>query len=68
MKRKIIGLLVCGLFVTAIIPINTTSGDPENPEIEDRIRDVFGIFGFLPQVFFRHIDHLTSLIDNGNSF
>lgn len=56
MRRKIIALLVCGVCMAVVFPMNTQSGDPENPEIEDNIRDVFGLFGFLPQICFRHID------------
>ena len=39
MRKKIIGILVCTLFITTILPMTTLAGDPENPEIEDELND-----------------------------
>ena len=41
MKRKIIGILVCTLLITTILPITVTAGDEENPEIEDKTFDYY---------------------------
>ena len=56
MKCRIIGIWICVLLITALFPLTTLAGDADNPEITDRTRDVFGLFGFFPQFFFRHID------------
>jgi len=32
MKSKIVGIFVCMLLITTIIPITASAGDPENPE------------------------------------
>jgi hypothetical protein len=39
MKKKIVGLFVCMLLITTILPMTTLAGDPENPEIEDELND-----------------------------
>ena len=39
MKKKIVGLFVCMLLFTTILPITALAGDPENPEITDAIGD-----------------------------
>jgi hypothetical protein len=39
MKIKIVGLFVCMLFITTLIPITALAGDEENPEITDVIGD-----------------------------
>ena len=49
-------MLVCGVLMATIFPLGVIAGDSDDPEVEDRIRDVFGLFGFLPQFFFKHID------------
>lgn len=42
MKKKIIGLFVCMLLITTILPITVLAGDEENPEITDTKGDAFG--------------------------
>lgn len=37
--KKIIGILVCTLFITIIFPINSIAGDQNDPEIVDNIGD-----------------------------
>jgi len=44
MKRKIIGIFICALLITTIIPITAMAGDEQNPEILDETDDLFGIF------------------------
>jgi len=39
MRKKIIGLLVCTLLLTIIIPNLSLAGDPEDPEITDDLGD-----------------------------
>jgi hypothetical protein len=60
--KKIIGILVCALFVAMLFPLGTIAGDSDDSEVEDRIRDVklFGIFSFLPQYLFKHIDIVSA--------
>jgi len=41
MKKKIVGLFVCMLLTTTILPITALAGDPENPEIEDDLNDTY---------------------------
>lgn len=43
MKKKIVGIYVCMLLITTILPITGTviAGDEENPEIEDEAGDRF---------------------------
>jgi hypothetical protein len=62
MEKKIIGILLGTLLITTILPITTSAGDSENPEIKDRILDVklFGIIGGLPQFFFKNIDVVSA--------
>ena len=33
MRKKIVGLFVCMLLITTILPMTTLAGDPENPEV-----------------------------------
>jgi len=42
MKKKIIGLFVCMLFFTTILPITAIAGDENDPEITDNLNDQFG--------------------------
>jgi hypothetical protein len=42
MKTKIVGIFVCMLLITTILPITAIAGDEENPEITDTIGDAFG--------------------------
>ena len=39
MKKKIIGIFVCMLLITTIMPITAIAGDEENPEIVDESDD-----------------------------
>jgi hypothetical protein len=41
MDKKILCIVICGLFITAIFPlaIHVSAGDQENPEIEDELDD-----------------------------
>ncbi len=61
-------MLVCGVLVATILPLGVIAENSDDPEIEDRIRDVFGLFGFLPQFFFKHIDIRSAWFyeDSGN--
>ena len=42
MRKKIIGILICMLLTTTILPMTAFAGDPENPEITDPTGDAFG--------------------------
>jgi hypothetical protein len=42
MKIKIVGIFICMLLITTILPITALAGDEENPEITDTIGDAFG--------------------------
>src|SRR5512136_2939638 len=42
MKKKIIGLFVCMLLVTTLLPITAMAGDENDPEITDNLKDQFG--------------------------
>lgn len=66
MKRKIIGIFVCSLLITTILPITGTviAGDEDDPEITDSERDIVGPleFSVLPNVLypiFHNIDILS---------
>lgn len=41
MKKKIVGLFVCMLLTTTILPLTALAGDPENPEIKDDLNDTY---------------------------
>jgi len=41
MKKKIVGLFVCMLLITTILPMTAMAGDEKNPEIKDKIGDMF---------------------------
>jgi hypothetical protein len=41
-RKKILGLYVCALLITTILPITALAGDEDNPEITDTIGDAFG--------------------------
>ncbi len=64
MKKKIIGIFVCMLLITAILPITgiVIAGSEEDPEVEDRIFDVklFGIFEFPLQIYFKYADVVST--------
>jgi len=53
MKSKIVGIFVCMLLITTIIPMMASAGDPENPELKDGVGDVLGIW---PQQTLKKID------------
>ena len=56
MNKKLVGIMVYGMLIITIVPLTTFAGNADDPEIEDRTRDVLGLFGLLPQFFFKHID------------
>ena len=58
MKIKIVGLFVGMLLMTTILPMTAIAGDPENPEVVDRIRDVklFGLFTIPLQMQYKYVD------------
>lgn len=60
--KKIVVILICMLLITIILPTIASAGDPENPEIEDRILDVklFGIFPFLNQKIVKYSDIISA--------
>jgi hypothetical protein len=64
MRKKIIGLVVCVLMITTLLPITALAGDPENPEVKDRTRDVklFGLFTLVPQFPFAYVDIVSAWI------
>ncbi len=70
MKLKIISFLISMLFVSSIFSMAAIAGDEENPEIEDRMRDVklFGLFPFLPQFNLKYADIISAWIyeEDGN--
>jgi hypothetical protein len=43
MKRKIVGLFVCMLLITTILPITAMAGDENDPEIRDNLNDLWGL-------------------------
>jgi hypothetical protein len=42
MSMKIIGIFVCMLLITTILPITAMAGDENDPEITDNLNDLFG--------------------------
>jgi hypothetical protein len=40
--KKIIGIFICILLTTTVLPMTAIAGDEENPEISDYIGDAFG--------------------------
>ena len=42
MKRKIVGMFVCMLLITTILPLTVMAGDEQHPEIKDIAGDAFG--------------------------
>jgi hypothetical protein len=52
------------LFLFTIFSINVFAGSEEDPEVEDKIRDVklFGIFPFLLQFNFKYVDIISAWI------
>ena len=61
MKKVISSGIVGMLIFTSLLSIGAIAGDEEDPEIEDKRWDVklFGLFGGLPQPYFKHIDIIS---------
>ncbi len=55
MKIQIVGLFVCMLLITTILPIPVMAGSEEDPELEDynenEANDLFGLFARVPGLF-----------------
>jgi hypothetical protein len=80
MKRKIVGLFICMLMITTVIPLTAMAGDENDPEIIDEENDCFGplitlpfqlkflqIFGILPIDSFDFIDIVSAwFYENSN--
>ena len=49
--KEIIGILVCMLLITTILPITVMAGDENDPEIVDESNDLFGIFALKPNIY-----------------
>ncbi len=64
MKKKLVTIFVSMLLFTLTFSITATSGSEEDPEIEDRIRDVrfLGVFPFFPQFNFIYVDIVSAWI------
>jgi hypothetical protein len=62
MNKIIVGILICMLLITTILPTFASAGDSENPEVEDRILDVklFGIIPFLLQKIVKYSDIISA--------
>lgn len=63
-KNKIIIFIVTMLLFSLSSITYVLAGSEENPEVEDRIRDVklFGLFPFLPQFNFKYVDIISAWI------
>jgi hypothetical protein len=64
MKNKISLIVISMLLILQLFSINAFAGTEENPEVEDRIRDVkiFGLFPFLPQFNYKYADIVSAWI------
>jgi len=64
MKKKIVGIFVCILLITTILPITVMAGDEQNPEVKDRTRDVklFGLITLFPQSLFSYVDMVSAWV------
>jgi hypothetical protein len=62
-KKKIV-ILICSILLVIAFSLNVNAGSEEDPEVEDRTRDVkiFGIFPFLPQFNFKYVDIISAWI------
>lgn len=62
--KKIIIIFICLSLTLLVFSFNVIAGSEEDPEVEDRIRDVkiFGIFPFLPQSNFKYVDIISAWI------
>ena len=58
MIKKVIGIFICLLFLFYALSFVVGAGDPENPEVVDRIRDVklFGVFTIPSQMEYKYAD------------
>lgn len=54
MRKKIVGIFVCMLLITTILPITAMAGDEENPEITDLTGDAFGYIDINSVWFFEN--------------
>ena len=63
--KKIIIILLSAVLVIQLLSINVFAGSEEDPEFEDRTRDVkiFGIFPFLPQFNYKYADIISAWIN-----
>jgi len=80
MKIKIVGIFVCMLLITTVVPLTVIAGDENNPEIVDEENDCFGalithpmrlkllqIFGILPIDSYDFIDIVSAwFFENSN--
>ncbi len=69
MRKKIVGLFVCMLLITTILPLTVLAGDPENPEFVDKIRDV-NLFGVIPiplQMQYTYADIVAAWLHEENA-
>lgn len=63
MDKRVSGyFIVALLMVPAFLPFVGLAGNPEDPEIKDKVFDVkfFGFLGGVPQFFVKHIDVLSA--------
>jgi hypothetical protein len=62
MRKKVVGILIFMLLITTILPLTAHAGDPENPEVVDRMRDVklFGLFTVPFQMKFEYADVIAA--------
>ena len=58
MQKKMVGIIIFMLLTTTILPMTVLAGDPENPEVIDRIRDVklFGVITIPFQMEYKYAD------------
>ena len=62
MRKKLVCFGICMLLIITILPLNASTGDSENPEVEDRTFDVklFGVFPFLFQPLVKYSDVISA--------
>lgn len=48
LKKRMLAKVVCVLLIILLMPYIASGGDPENPEIEDRLDDPYGFFSYHP--------------------
>ena len=68
--RKIVGgIFVCMLLLLSTFPFTVKAGDPENPEVVDRIMDVklFGVIGFPFQANLKYADIVSAWFFENNT-